>query len=534
MQRQFEALGDDHYDVLVVGGGIHGVWTARAAAMRGLKVALAESVDYASGTSSRSTMLAHGGLRYLAQFDVGLVKEALQERGILTRKAPHLVRPLPFILPFYEGMPYPRWQLMIGIAWYSWLARGSGYPRHRFLSKEQVLELEPGLSPKGLMGGALYYDGQILMPERLCATVAVDADRRGAVMANHAEVTEVTSADRVTGAVVRDRFTGDEVEVSARTVLNTTGPFLDGFLDAVGAEDDMLRLTKGVHLMTPPFTEHAIVINAPDGRTFFSIPWYDHQLIGTTDTDYTDDPRKVHATSEDVAYLRDATLRYFPDAPVDQVLYTNAGLRNLLNVEGVHPSQVTRKPLIHDHEDEGLAGLVSLAGGKLTTARATASEILDAVRPHLARPAERVPDLDPLPGGRLDLEPELENARHACQQAGLRADTGDRLVALYGSRWEEVADAGLAALSEHEAVLEGEVLNAARHESAWTVEDVLRRRTLGWVSTPEQGLEVADQVAELLEKGGVPDRVAQQSVEGYRETVALHRRWQDGDPGQRG
>lgn len=528
VQRQFEALGEEHYDVLVVGGGIHGVWTARAAAMRGLKVALAESVDYASGTSSRSTMLAHGGLRYLAQFDVGLVKEALQERGILTAKAPHLVRPLPFILPFYEGMPYPRWQLTIGIMWYSWLARGSGYPRHRFLSKEQVLDLEPGLSPKGLMGGALYYDGQILAPERLCATVALDADRRGAVMANHAEITKVTTADRVTGAVARDRLTGDEVEISARTVLNTTGPFLDGFLEQVGAQDDVLRLTKGVHLITPPFTEHAIVINAPDGRTFFSIPWYEHQLIGTTDTDYTDDPREVHATSEDVAYLQDATLRYFPDAPVDQVLYTNAGLRNLLNIEGVHPSQVTRRPLIHDHEDEGMAGLVSLAGGKLTTARATASEILDAARPHLARPAERVPDLDPLPGGGLDLEPELENARHACHQAGLDPGIGDRLVALYGARWVEVADAGLSPLSGHQAVLEGEVLTAARHESAWTVEDVLRRRTLAWVSTPDQGLEVAEEVAVLLEEGGIPGDIAQGSVEGYRETVALHERWRQG------
>ena len=526
MQRSLDALAEDPLDVLVVGGGIHGAWTARAAAMRGLRVGLAEAVDLASGTSSRSTMLAHGGLRYLAQFDLGLVHEALQERGILTRKMPHLVQPLPFILPFYEDAPYPRWQLKVGIQLYSFLARGSGYPSHRFLSREKVLELEPGISPKGLKGGALYYDGQILAPERLVTEIARDAHRRGAKLANHAEVSEVLTTDgRAHGAVVRDAFTGEEHTVTASTVLNTTGPFLDRVLEAFGAEDGMLRLTKGVHLITPRFTDHAIVINARDGRTFFTLPWYRYQLIGTTDTDYTEDPRDVHATQEDVSYLRDSTRRWFPDAPVDQVHYTYAGLRNLLNVEGVDPSQVTRKPLLHHHGDEGMAGFYSLAGGKLTTARATASELLDAAREHLGRPAPRVLDTDPLPAGRLDLRQALEEARALVAKHGAPPETAERLVALYGAHWPSVAEGGLKPLCDHDSLVRGEAVLAAEQEMAWTVEDVLRRRTLAWARAPCQGEETVEAVVEVLEAAGRPPGLVQASATAWEESLALNRRW---------
>lgn len=517
-------LLNDRFDVLVVGGGIHGAWTARAAAMRGLSVALVEAEDLAAGTTSRSTMLAHGGLRYLAQFDVGLVKEALHERGLLTRKAPHLVRPIPFLLPFYKDSPYPKWQLKAGIRWYTLLARGSGYPRHRFLSRAKVLALEPGINPKGLTGGALYHDGQILSPERLTTLVALDAAGHGACVANHTSVIGLTRTHRVTGAIVRDAFTGEEAEVRAHTVLNATGPFLDGFLTDVGASDDLLRLTKGVHLITPRFTAHAVVVNATDGRTFFTIPWHKYQLTGTTDTDYTDDPAKVHATAEDVRYLQDSTLEHFPDAPVDKVLFTNAGLRNLLNVEGVHPSQVTRKPLIRNHADEGYAGLFSLAGGKLTTGRATASELLDACEPELLRRAPRVVDLAPLPGGDVSLQTARAAAAETASRAGLDEAVGHRLVALFGSRWQRAASLGLEGVGESAPLTEGEVRLAVREEAALTVEDVVRRRTLAWVE-PGQAVGEAEAIAAILVDEGVPSEIAKSSVSAWRETVALHERW---------
>ncbi len=528
MYRSFRELARERYDVLVVGGGIHGVWTARAAASAGLKVALAEAVDLASGTTSRSTMLAHGGLRYLAQFDIGLVREALRERGELTRKAPQLVQPLPFLLPFYEGAPYPKWQLKTGIRAYTWLARGSGYPRHHFLSREKVLELEPGLRRTGLKGGALYYDGQILMPERLTTLVARDAADRGATITNHAKVTELTGTSKVTGAVVEDRFTGEQAEITAHAVLNTTGPFLDHFLTDVGAPDDMLRLTKGVHLITPRFTDHAIVINATDGRTFFTLPWYDYQLVGTTDTDYTDDPRQVHATAEDVSYLQDSTLEFFPSAPAEQVHFTYAGLRNLLNVEGVDPSQITRRPEIRDHTQDGFEGLYSLAGGKLTTARATAFELLEAAQPHLPRPLSEMEPGAPLPGGAVHLGRALNQALTVTQKAGLDDAVAERLVRLYGAEWANVAGAGLEALTADQRLLTGEVVHAAEKELAQTVEDVVRRRTLAWVSQ-DQAIDAAPAIAELLAESGVPEAQAMESQQGWRETVALHERWRSGE-----
>lgn len=510
-------------DVLVVGGGIHGVWAARSAARRGLSVGLAEAVDLASGTSSRSTMLAHGGLRYLEYFDVGLVREALTERGVLTRKAPHLVQEVPFLLPFYEEAPYPKWQLKMGLRLYSLLSIGSGYPHHTFLSKRQVLELEPGLREKGLTGGALYYDGQIVSPERLTAVVARDTARRGGLLANHARVLDVEPAGERIRSGVRDEITGEEIEVTADAVVNTTGPFLDSFLEGVGLEDDMLRLTKGIHLATPRFTDHAVVVNARDGRTFFTVPWHEHAWVGTTDTDYADDPRDVHATQEDVSYLQDATRRYFPDAPVDQVRFTNAGLRNLLNVEGVPPSEVSRKAKIHDHAGAGLPGMVSLVGGKLTTARATGRRLIDAITDRLDAGDEPA-DPRPLPGGRVDVEAAIGQARERVRDAGLDASVATRLVRLYGDEWPTVADRGLSPVTDDATVLEGEVVHAIRREMARTVEDVLRRRTLGWASQ-DQGRQAVEDVARWLIDHGVPEDHAKQSIDAYRETLSLHERW---------
>jgi glycerol-3-phosphate dehydrogenase len=526
VKRALASLADADLDVLVVGGGIHGAWTARWAAARGLDAGLVEAVDYASGTSSRSTMLAHGGLRYLAQYDFGLVREALTERAHLVHKAPHLVRPLRFLLPFYEEAPYPDWQLRTGVRLYSLLAHGSGFPRHELLTKRQVLELEPGLRAEGLTGGALYWDAQILSPERLTTLVAREADDRGAHLANHARAVDLLGQDRIEGAVVEDALAGDELQVDADVVVNATGPFLDRFLAETGLEDGMVRLTKGIHLATPPFTDHAVVVNATDDRTFFAVPWHDHQWVGTTDTDYTDDPRDVHATSEDVSYLQDSLRQYFPDAPVDEVRFTNAGLRNLLNVEGVHPSDVSRGAEIHDHASDGRPGMVSLVGGKLTTARATAGELLDAARGYLeAYPEARDTDRR-LPGGDVDPARAYRQARQLARKRGLSDATAARLVRLYGAEWPHVAGAGLDPLGEEASLLAGETERAVAVESARTATDVLRRRTLAWAG-PDRGREALPEVGRLLQRGGVPADVAEASLEGYERRLARHERWRD-------
>ncbi len=523
MQRSLRGVGEDPVDVLVVGGGIHGVWAARSAARRGLSTVLAEAVDFASGTSSRSTMLAHGGLRYLAGFDVGLVREALRERGVLRRMAGHLVRPIQFLLPFYEGAPYPKWQLKMGLRLYSLLARGSGFPRHRFLSRRRVLELEPGLREEGLRGGAVYYDGQILSPERLTTIVARDASREGARVVNHARVTGLDrEGDRVV-AGIEDAFTGDSVNVSARRVANTTGPFLDEFLEDMGLEGGRLRLTKGVHVAVPRFTEHAIVVNARDGRTFFTVPWHRHQIVGTTDTDYAGDPREVRATREDVRYLQDSTREYFPDAPVDEVRFTNAGLRNLLNVEGKHPSEVSREARVSVHDAEGFPMVASLVGGKLTTARVTARQLVDRLTP------DGGPERDEgtgarLPGGDVHVGRARAQARAVLGGAG--GDSAERLVALFGSEWPRVVGAGVEPLTKDGGLRRGEVRFAVENEAAVTVGDVLRRRTLGWACV-DQGREAIGEVVEELVGAGVPRERARESASRYRDMLALHERWRE-------
>jgi len=517
VERGFQALGDDERDLLVIGGGIHGVWAARWAALQGLDVALVEAEDFAAGTSSRSTMLAHGGLRYLAQYEVGLVREALTERGELTRQAPHLVQPLTFLVPFYEEAPLPAWQVKLGIRLYSLLARGSGYPSHEFLTKRQVLSLEPGLREEGLRGGALYWDAQILSPERLTTSVARQADEHGAEVVNHARAVDVTGTGRVDGAVVEDQFTGQTRHVEADAVVNATGPYLDAFLEDVGLGDDMLRLTKGIHLATPQFTHHAVVVNARDDRTFFAVPWHDHEWVGTTDTDYAADPGDVRASADDVEYLQDSVREYFPEAPVDEVRFTNAGLRNLLNVEGVHPSDVSREAKIHAHEGSA-RGLVSLVGGKFTTARATARELVDQALDHVA--AEPGPAREParLPGGHVD---PRRAYREASQLVSDRR--AEQVVQLYGSEWPNVLGAGDTTVGGSR-VLEGQVDRAIAFEGARTVSDVMRRRTLAWAH-PNRGRPAADEVAKRLVEWGIHEDVEAAGADAYRELLDHHEAW---------
>jgi glycerol-3-phosphate dehydrogenase len=345
-------------------------------------------------------------------------------------------------------------------------------------------------------------------------------------MANHARAVDLRGEDPIAGARVEDELTGDELDVDANVVVNATGPFLDRFLEQTHLDDGMVRLTKGVHLATPTFTDHAVVVNATDGRTFFAVPWHDHEWVGTTDTDYTDDPREVHATSEDVSYLQDSVKHYFPDAPVDEVRFTNAGLRNLLNIEGVHPSDVPREAQVHDHAEDGHPGMVSLVGGKLTTARATSRELLVEAAGYLDAELRPTATNRPLPGGDVDLPRAYRQARRLLDSCGLGEATARRLVRLYGSEWVHVAGAGLDPLGDEASLLAGEAERAVALESARTAADVLRRRTLAWAG-PDRGREALPAIADVLEREGVPEAIARDSLDAYEDEVARHERWRD-------
>lgn len=513
--RGFGELETQSFDVLVVGGGIVGTGIARDLALRGLRVALLEQRDLASGTSSKPTRLIHGGLRYLEMFDFGLVRTDMREREVLLRLAPHLVQPLRFLIPMYgRGVLY-RAKLQAGMQLYDALSFDKSLPTRQWLNRRQVLRAEPGLNPVDLQGAWQFYDGQVSVVERLVIENALDAAREGAVVVTHAPVVQFTRTldGAVTGAVVKDELSGREVTVRARLTVNATGPWLDMTTAGIRkGRKPLLRLTKGVHVVVPSATQHAHVLFARrDGRLFFVIPWLGYSLVGTTDTDYHGDPADADATAEDVEYLLDEARRAFPNGMFDRIHYTYAGVRALVRMESRSAGKVSRKHALHDHgQRDGVEGIVSVVGGKITGYRAIAEEVGELV----ARKLGHVFDGDergsltqqrPLPGGHLDdvgsyVEHELWPRAN---QLGLDRGQASHLGRVYGSLGPSLlsmaeADPRLAArVCPDQPSIVAELARAVGEEWAVSLGDVLLRRTpIGLHAC--QALDCLDSIAEHL------------------------------------
>lgn len=355
------------FDVLVIGGGIFGAGVARDAVLRGLRVALIEQADFASGTSSRSSKLIHGGLRYLEHAAFGLVAESCRERHRLRELAPHLVKLQPFLFPIYTGDPRPLWKIRAGLLLYDGLAGRSGLGRHRAVTGTELAELEPAVQQTGLRGAVLYYDCRE-DDARFCVETIRHAADLGAVCANYCELTGFSQhGDRIAAAQVRDRRTGTDFEITARYFVNATGPWLERW-----AGSGLLSPTKGVHLVVPALTRtHAITFQArQDGRILFVIPWDNCSLVGTTDTDWTGNPADARALPADVEYLLTEVRRLFPAA--GPVITTFTGVRALLR-SAATASTRHREHKILRHG----ANLFSIAGGKFTTFRLIAQQVVD-------------------------------------------------------------------------------------------------------------------------------------------------------------
>ena len=388
-----DRLSRVRFDVLVVGGGINGAGIARDAALRGLAVALVERDDFASGTSSRSSRLVHGGVRYLEHGFFHLVFEASRERRTLLRIAPHLVSPLQFTWPVYAGARLPRWKILAGLWLYDLLALLRNVARHRGLSSEAVLAREPGLERAGLTGGATYFDAST-DDARLTVANVVDAAAAGATVLNHAECSAfLFDGHFVSGARIRDRLTGESIEVRASIVVNATGPWTDALrrLESAWSLPAVLG-TKGVHIAVPAArigNRNAVTLLSPrDGRVMFVLPAGEHTIIGTTDTVTHEHPEQVRATRADVRYLLDSVNGVFPGARLDHddVVCAWAGIRPLV------ASKKVRDPASASREHEiavGPRGVIAISGGKLTTYRAMAEEVVDLVQRRLGRRVTR-------------------------------------------------------------------------------------------------------------------------------------------------
>ncbi|HLY37545.1 MAG TPA: glycerol-3-phosphate dehydrogenase/oxidase [Candidatus Binatia bacterium] len=492
-----ESLPHRDLDLLVIGGGITGAGVARDAALRGLSVALIERTDWAAGTSSRSSKLIHGGVRYLEMGDVGLVREAANERIVLRRIAPHLTRPVRLVLPTYGRTTHMK--LSLGLRLFETLATVPDDEHYETWTRETALRTVPLLDGARLHGAVVFTE-YVTDDARLVLDTVRGAHAAGAWCMNHAEVTEL-GGERAT---VRDRLGGRTVAVRARVVVNAAGPWVDEVRRRAGAlAGARLHLTKGIHLVVPRArlpVEQIVVMQAADKRSAFAVPRGPVTYLGTTDTDYDAPTDHPEVTAEDADYLLDAANRTFAGPPLrrEDVAAAWAGLRPLLHEEGKRPSEISRKDEIMGAEN----GLVSIAGGKLTTHRRMAERVVDLVVRRLDREAGPCrTEAVPLPNGELP-PPELV-ALEATVAARLGATAAERLVRLYGAgaaRLLARIDADPAAgevLSAEAGVVRAEIDAAIDDGMALTLEDILERRTRLLLFDARQGLGCVDAVAAI-------------------------------------
>ena len=529
-ERALAELGARTFDLLVVGGGITGAGIARDAALRGLAVALVERDDFASGTSSRSSRLVHGGVRYLEHGHLHLVFESSAERRRLLRLAPHLVRPLRFVWPVYRGARVPRWKLAAGLTLYDLLALFRNVAPHRLLDASGVLAEEPSLEPASLVGGAAYYDAAT-NDARLTLANALGAVESGAVVLNHAEVRALArEGGRISGAAVLDRLTGREIGVRARVVVNAAGPWSDAVRRlAEPAAGAGLHGTKGVHVSVPRErigNRAALTLLSPiDGRVMFVLPAGAHAIVGTTDTETDASPDDVRATSADVDYLLRSANAFFPEARLARgdVVAAWAGVRPLVASQyGAGPTAASREHALA----RGPSGLLSITGGKLTTYRVMAAEVVDAVVRELGRTPGAAPTAGaPLPGGERPLEEETREATLATGDES----RGAHLARAHGARWRRVwhladRDPSLARpLVEGLPYLAAEIVHAVEHEMAYTLADLLVRRTHIAFETRDQGRAAARLAAGIVAErlGWRPDDVEREIAAYEREVSRL-------------
>ncbi len=556
MDRQtvINALQDE-FDVLVIGGGITGVGAARDAAYRGLKVALVEMHDLAYGTSSRSSKLVHGGLRYLENFEFGLVFEAVSERQTLMDIAPHLVHPLGFIFPIRKDSRRSAFTINLGMWVYDALALFRSPKIHKNLTPKQIKTEEPALDADNLKGAPLYYDCST-DDARLTIETALDAVQHGSIVATYMKAVNFLKEDgRLTGIVAEDLVSGKTLEIRAKSIVNCTGPWSDD-TRSLGKESQprQLRPTKGVHIVVHSeklqINNAVVCFHPEDGRVLFAVPWGDRTYIGTTDTDYSESLEDLAATKEDVVYLLKAANAYFPGNPLSEedVISTWAGVRPLVSepTDDDEPSEssISREHAIRVDSN----GLITIAGGKLTTYRRMAKEVVQHAVDQLNKngipidlSGDRDTGLEPLIGavGWPSAKSAVDDMVHKLMsdaQQRLSPRAAELLLNTYGMRAFDIAKLcidkphlaqPLLPDSDRSEVI-AQVHFSVQQEMAMALEDVMIRRTQLFFKDRNQGLDCLDTVAnEMGELLGWDEDEKQRQIERYKVEVVRSRRWRD-------
>ncbi|USR90309.1 glycerol-3-phosphate dehydrogenase [Phormidium yuhuli AB48] len=495
--RNLDHVESQTYDLIIIGGGVNGAAVARDAALRGLKPILLEKGDFASGTSSWSTRLVHGGLRYLEYFEFPLVRESLHERELLLRNAPHLVNPLMLTVPVYGKRSRPYWKIWAGMILYDIFSFDKTLLPHRMLPKRKFKQHFRGLDPENLNGGAQYYDAQASRAERMCLETILDAESAGATSLNYVEVTALhRQGDRITQVTCQDKLTGKTLEVKGTAdvmVINTSGPWVDRVLkdgepQPIG-QTRKIGGTKGSHIIVSRFPgapESALYVEAKtDGRPFFIVPWLGMMLIGTTDLPYEGGLDRVKADDEEIDYLLTETNNIIPSAQLtrESIKFTYSGVRPLPYVDKGSAGSITRKHILFDHRSEGVSNLISLIGGKLTTFRHVGQEIVDLVYKKWKKAAPPCPTLHrPFPGAILPNDPLVAQLVDRYRDR-LSVETLYHLLDHYGRKAAEV----LALVDEYPELgaaitpelpdIRAQIVYGVRSEYAYHMADILRRRT---------------------------------------------------------
>ncbi len=526
---------DDVVDLAVIGAGINGLAVARDAAARGLRVVVVDRADVGAGTSSTSSRLIHGGLKYLERYDFTLVHESIRERHLLFRTAPHLVRDYPMLIPFYEGNSRPGALIRLGLVAFDAMAMTRGRGLSRGVSVRKVARRWPTLSRKGLRGAGLFHDAQVPWAERLCVELLLDAQRLGARVLTHTTVTGlIVEGDRISGLRAEDNRTGERTEIRAAVTVNAAGPWIDRILDGQVESRRLNGGTKGSHVIVDAFPgapDTCIFFEAAaDQRPIFVFPWQGRYVLGSTDITFEGDLDEVVASDAEIDYLLAETNRIFPDAgltPAD-VLYSVAGVRPLPYTAGVSDNaKISRGHTVLNHEP-AYSGLLTVIGGKLTTHRALAEDVTDEVLRVLGRrPRRCVTRERPLPGA--DTSDWKAFAQDFIRSSPLSGKQSRRLLTIYGVRARRVlelaaADPSLAEVVDQESgALAAEVVMAVRDEGAVTLGDILLRRILVGLGA-DMGLSAAPTCADVAVRHlGWDEARARAEVAGYEAELRRYR-----------
>ena len=513
MRRNLSRLSDETFDLLIIGGGATGACVARDASLRGLRVALVERSDFAGATSAHNSKLVHGGLRYLRNLEFRLVRESLSERRIWQRIAPHLVHPLPFLVPLYGRNRLDRATLAAGLTLYDLLSFDRRWlddpnqrlARHRWLDRSAAIEREPILDRPDLAGAFLYYDAQMYSPERLALECLLDADANGAAIANYAEAQTLLVRDgRCEGARVVFAESKQQIDIRSKATLVATGPWADLFLARALAKPVSHKLvrSKGIHLLVPAMTRESALTIPAEGGHFFVLPWRNHTLLGTTDTAFKGDPDALAVCDGDITSFLALIRRHLPQAALERrnVEYFYAGLRPLVDDGSGETYGASRRSEIVDHaNDDGVSCLFSAIGGKWTTSRKLAQTVVDSI----------VRKLDLNSGPCVTSRRKLPGAAYRYfadflrdQQRTNPIPSIDNLCRLYGSRLPALLDlarerADLLAPLGPNGDIAAQVIFSVREEMAATLSDVIMRRTgIGQFGPPSP--KVIEQASRLM------------------------------------